>query len=139
MTDGADAADTRSNSRHFVERAAFGKLLKTTHLSHLELRVGYIAGVVQLDGDLGVAFDAAHRLDRNALHRRSYPNLILVLFSVLRPSSRAVSNAEMTLVCGGHPGTLTSTFTKSCAGRASFNNCGKPSPGMHLLASDPST
>src|SRR5664279_5990036 len=135
MTDGADTAYARGDSRHFVERPAFGELLETAYLRHLELRIGNIAGVVQLDGDLGVAFDAAHRLDRNALHRRSYPNLILVLFSVLRPSSRFVNNAEITLVCGGHPGTLTSTFTKSCAGRASFKSCGKPSPGMHLLTS----
>src|ERR1017187_7360778 len=139
MTDGTDAADARGDPRHLVKRAALGELLETADLRHLEPRVGDVAGVVQLDGDLGVAFNAAHRLDRNALHRRSYPNLILVPVSVLRPSSRFVRNAEMTFVCGGQPGTLISTFTKSWAGRASFSSCGKPSPGMHLLTSDPST
>src|SRR5664279_6518067 len=112
MTDGADAADARGDPRRFVKWTAFGELLKAADLRHPELGVRNIAGVVQLDGDLGVAFDAAHGLDRNALHRRSYPNLILVLASVLRPSSRFVRIVEMTLVCGGQPGTLISTFTK---------------------------
>src|SRR5271169_3556792 len=111
MADRADAADARRDPRHFVERTAFGELLETTHLRHLEPRVTDLARVVQPDGDLGVAFDAAHRLDHNALHCRSYPNLILVLFSVLRPSSRFVSNVAITFVCGGQPGTLKSTFT----------------------------
>src|ERR1039457_6721728 len=111
MTDGADAADARSDARHFVKRAALSELLETADLRHLEPRVGDIAGVIQLDGDLGVAFNAAHRLDRNALHRRSYPNLILVPASVLRPSNKLVRSAEITLVGGGQPGMLYSTFT----------------------------
>ncbi len=88
MADGADAADARGNSRHLVERTALGELLEAADLRHLELRVGHLAGVVELNGDLGVAFDAAYRLNRNALHRRSYPNLILACASGLRPSSR---------------------------------------------------
>src|ERR1017187_6216166 len=111
MTDRTDAADARGDTRHLVKWPAFGELFKAADLRHLEPRVGDIAGVIQLDGDLGVAFNAAHRIDCNAIHRRSYPNLILVPASVLRPSNKLVRSAEITLVGGGQPGMLYSTFT----------------------------
>src|SRR6516162_6811293 len=111
MADGTDTADARGDSWHFVERASFSELLKAADLRHLEPGVCDIAGVVQVNRDLGMAFDAAHRLDYDALHRRSYPNLILLAVSVLRPSSKLVRSAEITLLCGGQPGTLYSTFT----------------------------
>src|SRR5271165_3185304 len=106
VADGADAADARGNARHFVEWAALGELLKSADLRHLEPRVSDIARVVQLNGDFGVPFDAAYRLNRDALHYCSYPNLILLVVSILRPSTSVFSRAAITLVCGGHPGTL---------------------------------
>src|SRR5271166_318987 len=106
VADGADAADTRSNPRHLVKRAALGELLEPADLCYLEPCIGHVARVVQLDGDFGVALDAAYRLNRNALHCYSYPNLILLAVSLLRPSTRVFSSPAMVLVCGGHPGTL---------------------------------
>jgi len=37
------------------------KFLKAADLGHLELGVGHLAGIVQLNGDLGVALNAAYR------------------------------------------------------------------------------
>ncbi len=139
MADGADAADARGNARHLVVGAAFGELLEAADLGHLKLGVGNMPGVVELNRDLAVALHASHRFNRNALHRHSYPNLILALASGFFPSSRLFNNPAMIRVGGGHPGRQTSTFTKSCAGRASFSSWGRPSVGMHRLSSAPST
>ena len=138
MADGADAADARGDSRHLVKRAAFGELLKAADLRHLEPRVGDIAGVVQLNGDLGVAFDAAHRLNRDALHRRSYPNLILLVVSVLRPSTSVVSSAAITLRLRRTAGNADSRPSRSpvpdapasaaAAGRRRGCTCCRPTP-----------
>ncbi len=66
MADGADAADARGNARHLVIGTALGELLEAAHLGDLELGVGHVAGVVELNGDLGVALDAAYRLNCDA-------------------------------------------------------------------------
>ena len=58
MADRADAADARGDRRHLVKRPAFGELLEAAHLGDVELRVGDLARVVEIDRDLGVAFDA---------------------------------------------------------------------------------
>ena len=70
VADGADAADARGNARHLVERAAFGELLEAADLGHLKLGIRDLAGVVELNRDLGMAFDAAYRLNCDALHRK---------------------------------------------------------------------
>jgi hypothetical protein len=55
-------------ARHLVKRAAFGELLEAADLRHVKLGVGHLAVIVELDGDLGVAFDAGYRIDGDALH-----------------------------------------------------------------------
>jgi hypothetical protein len=65
----ADAADARRNRRHLVVRPALDELLEAAYLGHVELRVGDLAGVVELDRDPGVALDARHVVDRDLLHR----------------------------------------------------------------------
>ena len=72
MADGTDAADARGNARHFVEWPAFGELLEAADLRDLKIRIGHFAIVVQLDGDLGVAFNAAYRFNRDRLHENSF-------------------------------------------------------------------
>jgi hypothetical protein len=74
VADGTDAADARGDTRHLVKRAAFGELLEAADLRHLKLGISNLAGIVELNGDLAMAFDAAYRLNRNALHRRSFKN-----------------------------------------------------------------
>ena len=74
---GTDAADARRNGRHLVERPAFGELLEAAHLGDVEVRARDLAVVVQMDRDLGVAFDAGDRVDGDSLHgigSSPYPN-----------------------------------------------------------------
>ena len=52
---------------HLPKAAAFAELLKAAELDHVKTRVGHLAIVVQLDRDLGVAFDAGDRVDRDRL------------------------------------------------------------------------
>ena len=63
MADRADAADARHDRRHLVERAALAELLEAAELGDVEVGVGDLAGVVEVDGDLGVALDAGDRVD----------------------------------------------------------------------------
>src|SRR5580704_3284567 len=100
MADGADAADARSNARHLVIRAAFGELLEAAHLSHLELGVGYFAIVIELNGDLAVALNAAYRLNYNALHRRSLSKLDLRVCLGLAALQQVVQKSGNHLVLG---------------------------------------
>jgi hypothetical protein len=67
VADRADAADPRRQAGHLEERPAFAELLEAAELRHMELRVGDLPGVVELDGDLGVAFDPRHRVDHDPL------------------------------------------------------------------------
>ena len=64
VADRADSADARGDARHLVERPPLDEFLEAAHLGDVELGVGHAARVVQEDRDLGVAFDAAHRVDR---------------------------------------------------------------------------
>src|SRR5271165_4568091 len=95
VADGANAADARGDPRHLVKWAALRELFKTADLCHLEPRVSHVARVVQLNGDLGVPFETAYRFNRDALHWCSYPNLILLVVSVLRPSTSVFSRAAI--------------------------------------------
>ena len=63
MAHRADAADARRDGGHLVERPAFGELLEAAHLGDMEMRVGDAALVIQVDVDLGVAFDAGDGVD----------------------------------------------------------------------------
>ena len=45
---------------------AFAELLEAAELDDVELGVGHLAGVVEVDGDLGVALDAGHGIDDDA-------------------------------------------------------------------------
>ena len=65
VADRADAADAGHERGHLVERPAFAELLEAAELGDVELRVGDVALVVQLDGDPAVAFDAGDRIDRD--------------------------------------------------------------------------
>jgi len=75
MTNGADAADAGSNSRHLVEWPSLGKFLESTDLRYVELRSGDMAAVVQGDGDFRMAFYARYRIDGDALRRHSLAKL----------------------------------------------------------------
>ena len=68
MADRTNAANARGNRGHFVEGPPFGELLETAKLGDVELGVGHPSGVVQTNGDLGMTFDASHRIDDNGLH-----------------------------------------------------------------------
>jgi 2-polyprenyl-6-methoxyphenol hydroxylase-like FAD-dependent oxidoreductase len=78
-------ADARGNGGHLVVRSAFGELLEPTNLSDVELRVLYLAGVVQMDADLCVTFDPRNVVDRDGSH----PNFTFPFSSGVRPSRRS--------------------------------------------------
>ena len=46
-----------------MDRAALDDALEATELGHVELGVGHLALIVEVDGDLGVALDAGDRID----------------------------------------------------------------------------
>ena len=61
----ADAADAGGDRRHLGERPPLAERLKAPVLHHMEAGALHGAGIVQLDGDLGVAFDPRHRVDQD--------------------------------------------------------------------------
>ena len=60
VRDWADAANPRSDARHFRKRPAFTEFLEAAHLGYVEVRVGDFALVVHLDGDLAVALETRY-------------------------------------------------------------------------------
>src|SRR5581483_1961370 len=75
MTDGTDPAYAGSDARHFVIRTALGEFFETAHLGHVELGIGDLAFVVEVNSNLAVSFDSAHRFDGNATHACSLSEL----------------------------------------------------------------
>ncbi len=65
MRNGANAANARHQRRHFIKRTAFAQLLKAPKLSHMEMSRLHGPVLIQLDGDLGVAFDARDRINND--------------------------------------------------------------------------
>ena len=66
MAHRADAADARHQRRHFVEWPVLAEFFEAAQLRDVEARVGDLAVVVELNGYLGVAFDACYRIDDNS-------------------------------------------------------------------------
>ena len=50
-----------------MEWTAFAKLLKSAHLCNVKMCILNMPRVVQLDRDLGMAFDAGNRIDNDLL------------------------------------------------------------------------
>ena len=63
MADRTDAADARHQRRHFVERTALAELLEAAELGDVEAGILDPAVFVEMQRDLGMAFDARHRID----------------------------------------------------------------------------
>ena len=59
----ADAADAGGDARHLRERAPLTEGLEAAILHHVEAGSSDLAGVIEVQGDLGVALDAGHRVD----------------------------------------------------------------------------
>jgi hypothetical protein len=62
---GADAADARHQSGHFVEATTFAELLEAAKLGGVEAGGVHCSLVIEVDGDLGVAFDPRDRINNN--------------------------------------------------------------------------
>ena len=71
----ADAADARHEAGHFVERAPLADLFEAPELGDVELGRFHRARIVQIDGDLGVPFDAGHGMNHDAFGHLSKPPL----------------------------------------------------------------
>lgn len=65
VADRADAADPGHDRRQFVHRPALADALEAAELGDVEVSVGDLAVVAELDGDLGVPLDPSHGLDDN--------------------------------------------------------------------------
>ena len=63
VADRADAADPGHDRGHLVHRPALHDPLEPAELGDVEVRVGDLSGVVELDGDLRMALDPGHRVD----------------------------------------------------------------------------
>ena len=63
MADRADAADARHQRGHLGEGAAFAEFFEAAELGDVEMGVVDASVIVEVQGDLGVAFDAGHRVD----------------------------------------------------------------------------
>ncbi len=67
MTHRTDTAGAGGQGGHFAVRPPFAELLKAPKLSQVEFGVLHLAGIVQLERDAGMTFDARDRFDRNGL------------------------------------------------------------------------
>ena len=67
MRDRADAADARHEAGHLVKRPALREPLEAAYLGDVEVRVLNLALVVELNGDLAVAFEAGNGIDGDCL------------------------------------------------------------------------
>ena len=89
MAHRANAADARHQRRHLVERPVLAEFLEAAQLRDVQPRVRPLRpSSSMLHGDLGVAFDARHRIDDNS--SATY------CLAMLRTAARG-------LVCGGRP------------------------------------
>src|SRR5580765_4284626 len=91
MADGADAADTRHQRRHFVERAAFAQLLEAAELRDVKTRVLDSPVFVQVQRDLGMALNACHRIDDDGAFLLHEISLLASSRELRATSSRAFS------------------------------------------------
>ena len=66
MTHRTNAANALRDAGHFSVRPTFAKFFKAAKLDDVKLRVGNIAGIVHVNADLGVTFNASHRINDNA-------------------------------------------------------------------------
>ncbi len=67
MADRANAADARGDGGHFEIHAAFAELFEAAEFVDVQVGVFDRAIIVQVDGDLGVAFDAGYGFNRDFL------------------------------------------------------------------------
>ena len=67
MADRTDAADAAGDAGHFTQRTAFTEFLEPAELHDVKLRVCDGSCVIQMDGDLGVALDAGHRVNNDTI------------------------------------------------------------------------
>ncbi|MFM1944521.1 MAG: hypothetical protein RI897_3503 [Verrucomicrobiota bacterium] len=67
VADGADTADARGDVGHFCEEPAFAEFFEPAEFVYVEAGGGDGAGVIELEGDFGVAFDAGDGVDGEGL------------------------------------------------------------------------
>ena len=68
VTHREDAADTFHQGRHFVKGAPFAEFFESPELGGMKAGIGHLAGLVQLDGDFAVAFNAGDGIDNDRRH-----------------------------------------------------------------------
>ena len=73
VADRADAADPRRDPGHLPERPPDAEPLEAAELGDVEPCVGDLPVIVELDRDLGVAFDPGHGVDDDALCHEPSP------------------------------------------------------------------
>jgi len=61
MADRANTANPLGYGGHFTVAAPKTELLKSTEFSDMKTGIGHLSGIVQLDSNLGVAFNPGNR------------------------------------------------------------------------------
>lgn len=74
VANGADAADAFGDLGHFVEESAFAEFFESAELVDVESGSFDVSGVVELDGDFGMSFDASHGFDGDDTAHLGSPN-----------------------------------------------------------------
>src|SRR5579859_449204 len=101
----ADATDTRHQRRHLGKRAPFRQLFEAAKLRDVEAGVLHATVFVQVQRDLGVAFDARHRIDDDSaalLHEISSTQLSVasdqwpvIMISGPKPAFRVTAHRSL--------------------------------------------
>jgi hypothetical protein len=66
VADRTNATDARHEGRHFIKRTALAELLEAAKLSDVEAGFLDPTVFVEMERDLGMAFDARNRIDNDA-------------------------------------------------------------------------
>src|SRR5579872_3931858 len=101
MAHRADPADARHQSGHLLKRTPFADFLESSKLGHVKLSGLHTASVIELNGDLGVSFQACHRLNEDLSTHA--PNF-LPSGAGVRCASRSATKSKIASADGGQPG-----------------------------------
>ncbi len=65
MADRADAANAGGDAGHLPKAAAFAELLEAAELGDMEAGIRHLTGIIQMNRDLGVAFDTGDGINHD--------------------------------------------------------------------------
>lgn len=82
MADGANATDAGGDAWHLCETAAFAEFFKTTKFGDMKACILHMARIIEVDGDLSMAFDPGDWIYGNR-SRHGVPHFAIRLLAKL--------------------------------------------------------